>query len=229
MDDATLEAEILRSTDLFTDELFDAGGCEKLLFPISRVVVDPERFESDEIEPMAKVGRGVIYASQTSGDSMRRALTPTEREDLLRTYYRPHHHRLLELTEAELDRDGRALIVDAHSFPNVPWAIEPNRTGYRPDFCLGVDDFHTPKDLPKLACDFLTNLGYSVAINTPYSGTIIPLKYLNKDKRVVGIMIEINREIYMNEVSGCKGVDFKEIKKVVCELVGKMKSFRVKQ
>lgn len=93
VDNDPLWAEILRSTDTFTDKLFDVSGCEKLVFPVSRVVVDPERFESDDLEPMAKVGRGVTYFSQTSGDSMRRALTPTEREDLLRTYYRPHHTR----------------------------------------------------------------------------------------------------------------------------------------
>lgn len=226
VDNDPLWAEILRSTDMFTDELFDVSGCEKLVFPVSRVVVDPERFESDDFEPMAKVGRGVTYFSQTSGDSMRRALTPTEREDLLRTYYRPHHNRLLELTEAELDREGHALIVDAHSFPNAPWAIEPNKTGNRPDFCLGVDDFHTPKDLTKLAEEFLTNLGYSVDINTPYSGTIIPLKYFNKEKGALGIMIEINRKLYMNEASGDKNSEFKEIKRVVCELLEKMKEWK---
>jgi N-formylglutamate amidohydrolase len=223
VDDATIRAEIRRSTDTFTDELFDASGCDKLVFPIPRIVVDPERFESDDLEPMARVGRGVIYTSQTSGEAMRRALTPVEREDLLRSYYRPHHQRLTQLTESELDREGHALIVDAHSFPDAPWAVELNKKGERPDFCLGVDEFHTPPELTKTAEKLLKKHGYSVAINTPYSGTIIPLKYLNKNKRVNGIMIEINRKVYMDEVSGDKSANFETTAKAVWDLLEAIK------
>jgi N-formylglutamate amidohydrolase len=42
------------------------------------------------------------------------------------------------------------------------------------------------------------NHNLTVKINSPYSGTIIPLKYYQKDKRVKSIMIEINRNLYMD-------------------------------
>lgn len=215
VDEDTLQGELLRSTDWFTDELFDSSGCETLVFPISRIVVDPERFESDDREPMAKVGRGVIYHAQTTGEAMRRSLTPVEREHLLQTYYRPHHQRLTERVEAERDRDGSVLIVDAHSFPLSPWTIEPDKTGQRPDFCLGASDYHTPDELIRVTRAFLNERGYSVAINTPYAGTMIPLTYLEQDRRVGGVMIEINRRLYMDEQKGAKNSDFQRVKSVV--------------
>ncbi len=60
-------------------------------------------------------------------------------------------------------------------------------------------------------------------INTPCSGKIIPLKYLSKDRIVIGMMIEINRGVYMNDVSGGKGSNFEEIKKALWDLLEAIK------
>lgn len=47
--------------------------------------------------------------------------------------------------------------------------------------------------------------GYSCSINTPFSGSIVPLEYYKKDMRVKSIMIEINRSIYMkNSTEACE-------------------------
>ena len=72
----------------------------------------------------------------------------------------------------------------------------------RPDFCLGTDDFHTPKELYLPVQDFLTSLGYKVLINNPYAGTMIPMKYYQKNKNVNGLMIEVNRKLYMTNSNG---------------------------
>ena len=44
-----LEIELLKMTDHFTDELFDVSGdnIQQLKFPISRLLVDVERFEKE--------------------------------------------------------------------------------------------------------------------------------------------------------------------------------------
>ena len=47
--------------------------------------------------------------------------------------------------------------------------------------------------------------GYRVAIDSPFSGTIVPLKHYHKDKRVESVMIEVNRSLYASP-SGFKGV-----------------------
>ena len=63
IDDATLAQHLAASTDHFTDELFDARAvnASSVTFPISRLALDPERFERDEDESMAALGLGVLY------------------------------------------------------------------------------------------------------------------------------------------------------------------------
>lgn len=64
LSDAELEHELLAMTDHHTFELFAHGiPAEQVVrFPVSRLVVDVERFERDEDEPMAERGMGVVYA-----------------------------------------------------------------------------------------------------------------------------------------------------------------------
>jgi N-formylglutamate amidohydrolase len=47
--------------------------------------------------------------------------------------------------------------------------------------------------------------GYDVAIDSPFSGTIVPLKHYHKDQRVLSVMIEVNRSLYASP-SGFKRV-----------------------
>ena len=59
--DAELKRELLAMTDAYTDELFSADlapGDTTVIFPVSRLVVDPERFADDDAEPLAKRGMG---------------------------------------------------------------------------------------------------------------------------------------------------------------------------
>jgi N-formylglutamate deformylase len=61
LSDAQFQKEIFRLTDWYADELFvcvqEMGGVE-VAFPLSRLVLDPERFEDDAQEIMASRGIG---------------------------------------------------------------------------------------------------------------------------------------------------------------------------
>ena len=79
LDDAALEAELLRMTDRHTDRLFawirDLGGT-LVVNRVSRLVVDPERFPDDDAEPMAAVGQGAVYTRTSCGRGAAGAPTP---------------------------------------------------------------------------------------------------------------------------------------------------------
>ena len=47
--------------------------------------------------------------------------------------------------------------------------------------------------------DYFEQKGLSVAINEPFAGTMVPLKFYGKDRRVKSIMIEVNRKLYLEE------------------------------
>lgn len=68
-----------------------------------------------------------------------------------------------------------------------------DQSANRPDICLGADEYHTSDGLLDLAHDVLVSSGYSVAVNTPFSGCLLPMSSYQKTKRVQELMIEVNR------------------------------------
>ena len=106
---------------------------------------------------------------------------------------------MTEAVEGALLANGHCLIIDGHSFPAWPLPYELQQTAFRPDFCLGTDDFHTPEELAAKVEKILESCGYSTARDQPFSGTIVPMKHYRKDHRVQSLMIEINRWLYLAE------------------------------
>ena len=95
--------------------------------------------------------------------------------------------------------DDHCLIIDGHSFSALPLPYELNQRAFRPDFCIGTDDFHTSEELVATVEKELQSLGYSTARDQPFSGTIVPMKHYRKDRRVQLLLIEINRWLYLGE------------------------------
>lgn len=134
-------------------------------FPVSRLVVDPERFDVDEQEPMAT--------------------------------------------------RSTCLIIDAHSFAPLPLPYELDQNPDRPDICIGSDGFHTPPDLTGLAVALCREAGWTVAVNRPFAGALVPMTHFGKDARVHAVMIEVNRRLYLNEQSGARGENFDRCRDVL--------------
>ena len=217
LEDAQLDDELLRMTDRYTDELFSLSRerAVTVLFPHSRLVVDPERFTDDTKEPMAKKGMGVIYERTSGGEALRRSPTAEERQALLHSYYAPHHKRLKKALSSILRDHGSCLIIDAHSFSSKPLPHELDQTPNRPEICIGTDSFHTPDALANAAVAAWEEQGFTVEKDRPFSGTIVPLPFYGKDRRVVSVMVEVNRALYMHEETGEKNARFQETQKKV--------------
>ena len=186
--------ENIKLTDLCTDVIFDIGDdVSKLIFPYSRLYCDVERLP-DVDEEMFQYGRGIYYTKTDDGRDLRKV------DDIERTkvqqLYNNHHEDLTDLVEYRLDVLGFANIIDCHSFSDEPFLTDLNSSEERPDICIGVDDFHTPEWMVSRLVSFFTSMGYSVKINNPYSGTIVPLVYYKKNANVSSIMIEVNRKLF---------------------------------
>jgi len=202
---AELECELLRMTDAWTEELFmpaTGSGCEAVVFPVSRLVVDPERFEDDAKESMTQHGMGVVYTKTSGGRPLRESLSDGEREALLEQFYRPHHRALEQAVGRELDGKGSALILDCHSFPSTPLPYEPDEIRHRPEICIGTDTYHTPKELRETTVRLFEGMGFEVALDTPFAGSIVPQRWYGSDPMVCSIMIEVRRDLYMDERNG---------------------------
>src|SRR5262245_53706930 len=103
------------------------------------------------------------------------------------------------------------MIVDCHSFSSIPLPHEQDQTKPRADFCIGTDPFHTPSAIRDAIVAAISKQGYSVTIDAPFAGALVPHRFYQKDQHILSLMIEVNRRLYMDEVSGFKNEDFKQV------------------
>jgi len=211
VDRATLEREVALLTDHHTARLFGTGqSCPRVRAEASRVVVDVERFVDDAREPMAERGLGVIYRRTSDGRALRHPIDERTRARLLDELYWPHHERLEAAVERALATHGRCLVLDGHSFPKVPLPFEDSRAK-RPDICIGTDEFHTPIALRESFVASFEAEGWSIEIDTPFSGALVPRSRYRRDRRVLAVMVEVQRALYMDEATLEPRADFDDM------------------
>lgn len=222
-----LEKEVELLTDLYTDDLFANKDCNIIRADISRIVCDMERFKDDAIEQMSNLGMGVIYTKTSKGKKLIE-LDSEYRSKMLEKYYDSYHKRFEELTSSILNRYGRCIIIDGHSF-----SVElPKRLGKpyenSPDICIGFEDEFCDSDILNLLKEHFEKNGLSVAFNYPYAGSIVPNNYYDqKDSRVKSLMIEINKSIYLDD-NNQKNDNYSRIKIIIQKAIKKVLTYEKK-
>jgi len=195
------DKEYINKTNIFfCDYLVDnliPDKCHKLIFKYSRLFCDVEKFREDSKEVMSKKGMGVIYTNDC--DNIITKPNKKYKRQILKSYYDKHQNKLDKRVANILKKYNKCIIIDFHSFSDemVKKLFDYNNN---PDICIGIDNNYTNKIISDFTIEHFKKYGYSVEINKPYSGTIIPNKYFNKkEDRLSSIMIEINKRIYMND------------------------------
>ncbi|MGW1811515.1 N-formylglutamate amidohydrolase [Streptomyces sp. NPDC002078] len=221
LDDAALERELDHITDAHTAELAERAAGLAAITPwrfvnrLSRLVVDPERFP-DEREEMTAVGMGAVYTRTTHRSELRPA--DTDPGPLLERYFRPYARAMTEAVAQRLAAAGRAVIIDVHSYPTQPLPYELHGTGPRPPVCLGTDPFHTPPQLTEAARKAFADCG-GIGLDSPFTGTYVPLEFYGTDARVTALMVEIRRDTYMAEPGGPAGRGLQRLAGALAELM----------
>jgi N-formylglutamate amidohydrolase len=223
VDSSVLEKEMLKLTDWYTDDLFYSEKDEMIVADFSRIFCDPERFSDDAQEVMAQYGMGVLYEKSDNGEVIR-IVSPELREKILQSYYWRHHSQFSAAVNDQLVRFGKAFIVDCHSYPSKPLTRDLDQQPIRPDFNIGTDAFHTPQELVDTAVTFFEKAGYSVGVDWPYSGAIVPMEHYRKNKGVVSIMLEVNRALYLQEPSNQQSDSYFRVKETVQGFIQAMKN-----
>lgn len=210
LDGNELEKEIRVMTDWYTDELFDLGdAANRLVVPVSRLLVDVERFHNDHDEPMAEKGMGAVYTKTHDGRPLKSA---ERRGELMSAYYVPHHDALEHWAAETLEHYGRCLILDCHSFPSQPLPCDMSQSPDRPDICIGTSKLHSQPGLVATARSAFEARGWSVKLDVPYFGTMVPLPYFGREPRLASLMVEFNRRLYLDEDSTEQLPDFLSVK-----------------
>ncbi len=228
LDDVQLKRELILMTDSYTPELFssivDLGGI-MMMNNYSRLVIDPERFEDEKKEIMVSRGMGAIYTKTAHQGVLRSPMTLKEKSRLIDKYFRPYHLEMEKTVSNLIEKFEHCLIIDCHSFSSKPFPYEFNQSSDRPDICIGTDSFHTPKRVISTIKTFCKNHNLKVAINEPFGGTFVPLKFYKEDKRVSSVMLEINRSLYMNEKRGTRLRSFTNFQELISRLIMQLTKF----
>jgi N-formylglutamate deformylase len=211
--EAGLRRRLFKEGDPFTDVLFNIPDADTTVnAPASRFVADLNR-ERDEggengVIKLTDFDRRAFYPTGYT-------LSPQEREMRLSLYYDPYHAALDKAC-----RSGRIrFFLDGHSMTAHGPAIGPDQGKPRPAICIGNfgDTEGDPVSAPvscapplargirdKLA-EYLkgplaeSGLPEGPALNHPFDGGHILRKYSLAPYAVPGVMIEINRALYLDD------------------------------
>lgn len=69
----------------------------------------------------------------------------------------------------------------------------------------------------RLVHTFFTDRGFSVGVNRPFAGALVPNAYYGQDQRVQSVMIEVRRDLYMDERTGDKRPQCAAIQRTLAE------------
>lgn len=185
-DRARMEIRVV--TDWFTDELLTEAD-EQIIFPFSRVYCDVERFVDD---PLNDVGQGVFYEKTLDGRPLRHENLQAKAAAI--HLYRGHHDWLKQSISMTLPISP-VLLIDMHSYSDFQAGFTGKHA--RPDICLGTDPDHTAGWMVDEARAVFERHGYTVDVNLPYSGTIVPTG-MRGYSDLTAMMFEVNKRLYLN-------------------------------
>ena len=114
------------------------------------------------------------------------------------------------MLDAAHGRFGAVWHIDWHSMKAMGRGRNATE---RADFVLGdLEGAACAKDFTQLVGDSLTAMGYSVRLNDPFKGAELVARYSDPRGERHSLQIEINRKLYMDEVSVSKTGGFERLK-----------------
>jgi len=136
----------------------------------------------------------------------RKRLSVDEGLSRIEAIYKPYHACLRKLIARTHARFGIGILIDCHSMPGN---VRLSGSDVRPDFIIG-DRYGTSAsaELSRAALQFFDDMGFSAVRNKPYAGGFITEHYGRPVRGLHALQIEINRGLYVDEVTLEKKAEF---------------------
>ncbi|MCH4549036.1 N-formylglutamate amidohydrolase [Rhizobium sp. WYCCWR 11279] len=233
---------IRRSEDHYVDELFGSAvalGAPLLAANFPRAYLDVNR-EPYELDPRMFDGLLPPYANVNSlrvagglgtiprivAENMEiyaRRLPVQEGLDRVEAVYKPYHAALRRLIARTHVQFGFGVLIDCHSMPGN---VRVAGSTARPDFIIG-DRYGTSAsaELSRAAIAILEEMGFAAIRNKPYAGGFITEHYGRPSRGLHALQIEVNRAIYVDEVTLEKREDFAEVADAVTDFMQQMAEY----
>jgi N-formylglutamate amidohydrolase len=233
---------IRRSEDHYVDELFAAAaslGAPLLFanFPRAYIDVNREPYELDPrmfdgiLPPYAnvnsiRVAGGLGTIPRIVAENMEIYARRMPVEDALRrieAIYKPYHAALRRLIARTHVQFGFGVLIDCHSMPGN---IRIAGSGVHPDFIIG-DRYGTSasSDLSRAAVRILEDQGFTAVRNKPYAGGFITEHYGRPARGLHALQIEINRSLYVDEMTLEKRENFQAVAEAITEFMRQLADY----
>ena len=228
-----------QAEDAYIDEVV-AGAAEAgaavVLAEFPRSMIDVNRAESD-LDPaaidgdwpealapdaMTLSGFGLVRRLCRNGVNLyRQPLSAAEIKRRIDRYYRPYHTCLQEQLTTRQARFGTCYLINAHSMPD---RIDNGLP--RADFILGDrDGTSCAPEFTQYTQTVRQNMGYHVTLNTPYKGREIVKRYGLTGHGFHALQIEINRKLYIDEITVEKHAGFASLRHNMARLFHALAQF----
>ena len=223
--------KIRRAEDMYVDELFDSApnyGATLIAALFPRSYIDPNRSLEDldpellteswpgPIRPgeKARLGHGLIWRLCPPDMNLYiEKLSPDIVRGRIDQYWQPYHDTLRVSLDHLYERFDAVWHMNCHSMPSATRGPFLNGGG-QADFVLGDRDGTTASaEFVHFVRDCLRDLGYSVKVNDPYKGVELVRAYSDPAKGRHSLQVEINRALYMDEVTFERLPQFSDLKK----------------
>jgi N-formylglutamate amidohydrolase len=238
-------ATLRMAEDLYVDELFAAAPAHGAtlvgaLFPRSYIDANRSLADLDQglidgrwpgrVQPSEKtrLGMGLVRRLAKPGLPVyARKLPVAEIEHRIRTYYQPYHAVLDAASDRLHARFGALWHLDCHSMPSNSALLPGDKAGRpRPDFVLGDRDGTTcAPDFTAFVARRMRDMGYEVRLNDPYKGVELVRRHGRPAERRHSLQIEVNRRLYMNEVTLERNANFARLKEDLTRLIGALATY----
>jgi len=197
----------------------------------AKVEIDPSMFydyPKDDLglnQQRSRFGLGIIHKITADSQPIYNGLISyTEAEQRIKKVYDVYHAKLKKLTERAIEKFGYCLVLDCHSMPSKICSIISENP--RIDICLGnLFEQSCPNKISFFVENELVKREYYVAKNRPYSGAFITFNYCEPRKQSYTLQLEINRQVYADELLLEKSKDFQRVSYDLSKVVTNLAHF----
>ncbi|OFZ10951.1 MAG: formiminoglutamase [Bdellovibrionales bacterium RBG_16_40_8] len=216
------EPVLMCDVDRYVDELYgpaaEAARVPTIIADVHRYVVDlnrlPEDIDQNSVvgsqNPSGKFTTGYHWSQTTTGEILIKTPISIElHKELTKKYFQPFHNRVAEaFTNFRNSGHKHVFHLDAHSMPSMGTAIHRDPGTKRPQIVVSDRDGKSCDQAYKdLVIKAYESAGFEVTYNWPYKGGRITETYGQAAKGQHTLQVEMNRSLYMDEITKKKNTD----------------------
>lgn len=224
------ETLLMCDVDRFVDDLYGPGadmlGVPKVVAQVHRYVVDLNRWPTDVDQDSVEGSENPpglfpigFHWSRTTTDArlMPEPISQKMHKELCDNYFHPFHKKI-ESQFAQFKTKGHQDVyhLDAHSMPSKGTSAHRDPGGERPQIVVSDrDGTSCAAHYKDLVIKAYQSVGFEVSYNWPYKGGRITETYGQPGQGQHTLQVEMNRSLYMDEITKQKLPGFVDIQKKV--------------